>query len=95
LGAIDGSWEKVEAILKEFTLDENQVVRESCLVALDAADYWGHSTSIDATSPDDDDDKDAAETKQAPLSFMQIKGRQDDGMKANHQILNQHFNVKG
>ena len=43
LGAIDGRWDEVEAILKEFSNDENVVVRESCFVALDAADYWGHS----------------------------------------------------
>jgi hypothetical protein len=28
-----------EKILQEFTHDENQEVRESCLVALDAADH--------------------------------------------------------
>jgi len=29
-------------ILKEFCNDEDVVVAESCMVALDAADYWGY-----------------------------------------------------
>ena len=88
LGAIEGSWEKVEAILSEFTKDANQVVRESCLVALDAADYWGHSNN----SADEGEDT-AEEKKEAPLSFVQLKG-QDDNIKANQQVLNHHFNVQ-
>lgn len=40
LGAIEGRWEDVERILREFTTDDDIVVRESCLVALDAVDYW-------------------------------------------------------
>lgn len=43
LGAIDGRWSDVERILTEFTKDADDVVRESCLVGLDAADYWGHN----------------------------------------------------
>ena len=44
LGAIDGRWDDCEKILKEFLNDHDVVVRESCAVALDAADYWGHGT---------------------------------------------------
>jgi deoxyhypusine monooxygenase len=43
LGAIEERWEDVELILKEFANDENDVIRDSCLVALDAADYWGYN----------------------------------------------------
>lgn len=41
LGAIEEDWEKVEGVLRLFLEDEDEVVRESCVVALDAADYWG------------------------------------------------------
>jgi deoxyhypusine monooxygenase len=54
LGAIEGQWDEVENILTEFCKDEDDVVRESCLVALDAADYWGHGPSnegADEASP--------------------------------------------
>jgi deoxyhypusine monooxygenase len=88
LGAIDGSWEKVEAILEEFSKDGNQVVRESCLVALDAADYWGHNTNHGAENKGDE------EKKEAPLSFVQLKGQPEDATKANQKVLNHHFNVK-
>lgn len=43
LGAIEERWEDVKRILKEFVNDENDVIRDSCLVALDAADYWGYN----------------------------------------------------
>jgi deoxyhypusine monooxygenase len=45
LSAIEGRWDEVEIILKSFLEDEDIVVRESCVVALDAADYWGHANS--------------------------------------------------
>ena len=47
LGAIETSgdqWQKIESILKEFSNDQEQAVAESCFVALDAADYWGHAS---------------------------------------------------
>jgi len=44
LGAIEDRWEEVEKILKEFSQDEDVVVAESCIVALDAADYWGYGS---------------------------------------------------
>lgn len=47
LGAIEGRWEEVETILKKFLNDRDVVVRESCVVALDAADYWGRKSLID------------------------------------------------
>jgi deoxyhypusine monooxygenase len=55
LRAIDGRGEDVEKILIEFTHDENQVVRESCLVALDTVDYWGYSGETDETVVEDED----------------------------------------
>lgn len=44
LGSIEDRWEEVEKILKEFSQDEDVVVAESCVVALDAADYWGYGS---------------------------------------------------
>jgi deoxyhypusine monooxygenase len=78
LGAIDGRWEDVEKILKEFTHDENQEVRESCLVALDAADYWGHSGKDETVAQDQDLD--------VPQSFAQQKNEP--------RLLVNHFNVE-
>jgi|UPI0005819C4F deoxyhypusine monooxygenase len=51
LGAIDGRWEDVERVLLEFVNDQDDVVKESCLVALDAADYWGHARQGDDDCP--------------------------------------------
>jgi deoxyhypusine monooxygenase len=82
LGAIEARWSDVERILQEFTTDANVTVAESCLVALDAADYWGHATSLS-----DDDDHAVELEKGEPLSFVQQKN-------ANQQLLSQHFNVR-
>lgn len=40
LGSIEGRYTETNDLLKEFAGDEDQVVRESCVVALDAVDYW-------------------------------------------------------
>ena len=98
LGAIEGSWDKVEAILGEFTKDENQVVRESCLVALDAADYWGHNQDDNNSNDDDINAGDAiAEEKKEIMSFVQQKSMDPDSAdgkrKATQQVLNHHFNT--
>lgn len=68
LGAIDGRWEDVEQILKEFTKDDDPVVRESCMVALDAADYWKAAPSMEAS--------------EAAESFAQAKS--DQRLLVNH-----------
>jgi len=80
LGAIDGGrWEDVERILNEFTKDEDVVVRESCLVALDAADYWGRTVA---------DDPSADEKEEPPTSSLFAS------QKADQRILVNHFNIK-
>jgi len=90
LGAIEGSWERVEAILSEFTKDNNQVVRESCLVALDAADYWGHNSA----APEDDGTNDEDEEKKEVLSFVQQKALvAEDDRKGTKEVLNHRFNT--
>lgn len=89
LGAIDGRWEVVERILREFTNDADDVVRESCLVALDAADYWGHSTSNGNEVDDAQLESTGAETSDvAASSFAQIKADQ-------RILVNGHFNRVG
>jgi len=55
LGAIEGTsddWDRIESILTKYQKDFDQAVAESCVVALDAADYWNHD------KPDDNDDND-------------------------------------
>lgn len=46
LGAIEERWGECESILQKFLDDEDDVVRESCVVALDAADYWGYNNQV-------------------------------------------------
>jgi hypothetical protein len=93
LGAIDGRWDEVEAILKEFCSDENVVVRESCIVALDAADYWGYSKPVEAQNEEH-------EFVEPVSSFVHQKntsnGKRGDLADAGapSRILLNHFNVK-
>ena len=86
LGAIEGRWDDCERILKEFAKDENVVVRESCLVALDAADYWGHNnnTKVNEEGINDHD----CVTDESP-SFARHK----NGEPPN-RIMVGHFNVR-
>lgn len=83
LGAIDGRWEDVERILQEFTNDLDIVVRESCLVALDAADYWRTEQVIAEESDTDINTDDLTLTS---TSFAQHK--------ADQRMLLNHFNIK-
>jgi deoxyhypusine monooxygenase len=70
LGAIEGRWEDCEVILNEFLSDHDVVVRESCMVALDAADYWGHGGD-DTSSTDIAEEKDGEEEeKEQPKTFV-------------------------
>jgi deoxyhypusine monooxygenase len=85
LGAIEGRWKDVERILQEFTEDDDTVVRESCLVALDAADYWGHSGSSLPAAPLDGEEE--AEEKCDKVSFTMQKN-QDQKL-----VVNNHFNI--
>jgi len=59
LGAIDAGerWKDVEIVLKQFLSDDDSVIRDSCIVALDAADYWGHNVVLDEDDNDSADDK--------------------------------------
>ena len=46
LGAIVGEEEKCKILLEEFLNDADDVVRESCEVALDCQDYWSNLNNI-------------------------------------------------
>jgi len=90
LGAIEGSsddWMRIEQILTKYKQDQDQAVAESCIVALDAADYyWGHTSEED---PVDDED---ANTHN-PTSSSSF-GQQKHASEIRKQVLNEHFNVK-
>jgi deoxyhypusine monooxygenase len=79
LGAIEGRWEDVERILKEFCSDADDVVRESCLVALDAADYWGHSQAAEKPVNENLTDDSCL------ASFASVKA--DNRERANHSNI--------
>ena len=94
LGAIDVTsseqWNRIETILTKYQQDTVPAVAESCVVALDAADYWGHVQVDD----DGDNDETAKEEKtadaDAPSNFGQHKRMDEKSRKA---VLDQHFNV--
>jgi deoxyhypusine monooxygenase len=71
LGAIEGRWEDVEVILKTFLEDEDDVIRESAIVALDAADYWGHAASNILS-----EDVGEGEEERSGLTFVKVKAQQ-------------------
>ena len=93
LGAIEARWDTVEPILHEFSQDDSDVIRESCLVALDAADYWGRGVSNEAKEEDkcdlEDKDEIAAQTSFVTEDVVTASfARQKAG-----PILQNHFNV--
>jgi deoxyhypusine monooxygenase len=73
LGAIEGRWDYVEKVLKSFLKDDDVVVRESCVVALDAADYWGHAVGTEDNKSDEKKLDDGVVSAQSSLSFVQQK----------------------
>ena len=76
LGAIEGRWDDCERILTEFLDDPDVVIRESCEVALDAADYWGQggerAEAEAETEPEDGSGQDGKGGEGA-LSFVRQK----------------------
>lgn len=96
LGAIDvtesAQWHRIEEILHKYQQDEILAVAESCIVALDAADYWGHAAvqSEETETIEEDKKEDLDLDGAAPANFGQHK-RLDE--KARKDVLAQHFNV--
>ena len=86
LGAIEGRWDDVERILTEFLQDECDVVRESCVVALDAADYWGHNTT--------NNNRGSPKVEGEPSDLETVNHDSFAHQKAGQRCLVNHFNVK-
>jgi deoxyhypusine monooxygenase len=87
LGAIEGRWDVVERILHEFVNDPDDVVRESCLVALEAADYWGHNnTSQSATTEAAEDEEQNVDEPSSSFSHLKAANNQPP-------VLANHFNI--
>ncbi|KAL7487874.1 hypothetical protein ACHAW6_013474 [Cyclotella cf. meneghiniana] len=89
LGAIEERWGECEHILKQFLEDQDVVVRESCMVALDAADYFGYVK-----------EQDSEEIAQVPTTgtagnFSLHKAQTNGRVGAREQIgvLQNHFNI--
>jgi hypothetical protein len=49
-GAIDGEWDRCRAVLECFQHDEDLCVAESCIVALDAMEYWDEEAGNEANA---------------------------------------------
>ena len=45
-GAVLDDAERSRALLQEFVADDNRVVAESCIVALDIAEYWADDAQL-------------------------------------------------
>ena len=93
LGAIDvqnsEQWQIIEATLTKYQQDDILAVAESCIVALDAADYWGHVIPAEDECSDPEEKKNE---KESPTSFGQQK-RMDDKSLTAKDMLSLHFNV--
>jgi deoxyhypusine monooxygenase len=92
LGAIEGctseEWKTIEDTLRSYQKDPIRAIAESCVVALDAADYWGHTAAVASESETNENDDDV-------LLFRQHKNQAAgiDSSNVRKEILNQHFNV--
>jgi hypothetical protein len=99
LGAIEGAWGECEEVLKRFTEDEDVAVAESCVVALDAADYFGISGN--AVELDDekveDEELDGGYFDENEIWREGVKPAKPKvttfAMEKNRDVVNGHFNV--
>ena len=87
LGAIEERWGECEFILEQFLNDKDDVVRESCVVALDAADYWGY-----ANPSVDEGENTAGEVENQRTNFS-IHKAETNGMAKTGGVLINHFNI--
>lgn len=105
LGAIEcesgEQWQRIEGILTKYQQDDDLAVAESCIVALDAADYFGHS-SVATEATNDNAEASTNEVEEANDNSL-LFGKQkhnalEDGAGAPDEIrkhiLAQHFNVR-
>ena len=85
LGAIEEKWGDCEKVLKQFLDDEDVVVRESCMVALDAADYFGYVN-------EDEETEELNDAKGINSVNFSLQKARSDG-KASEGVLHNHFNI--
>uniref|UniRef100_A0A7S2RIA9 Deoxyhypusine hydroxylase n=1 Tax=Eucampia antarctica TaxID=49252 RepID=A0A7S2RIA9_9STRA len=101
LGAIEDKWEECEKLLLEFSEDADIVVRESCMVALDAADYWGHGNNAQTNENIDEEEIEIAASKN--LSFVLQKAVTNGKSEfvnslskkagSKNEVIHHHFNL--
>ena len=89
LGAIEERWGECKAILEQFLNDQCPVVRESCVVALDAADYWGYG-NLDQSA---DEENDAIANKEGKK--FSLHKAESNGKAFSTGVLHNHFNISG
>jgi deoxyhypusine monooxygenase len=92
LGAIEGGsedWNRIENILTKYQKDNDQAVAESCIVALDAADYFGSNVIASQEDSDTPSSNEETDNHSTPNSFGQQKHASD----IRKHILDEHFNV--
>ena len=80
LGAIEERWGECEEVLRQFLDDEDVVVRESCMVALDAADYFGY------VQEDESEGLEEVHRVNFSLHKAETNGKGDG-------VLQNHFNI--
>lgn len=75
-GAIVGEWDTCKSILQKFQNDPDTCVAESCIVALDAMEYWQDTETTTTTSLKTATETEAQE-KSTGLRFKQLKEQQN------------------
>ncbi|KAG7371736.1 heat repeat-containing protein [Nitzschia inconspicua] len=104
LGAIDVAsaeeWQRIEAILTKYQQDDDPAVAESCIVALDAADYFNNNNIVTTTTSSSTEDVDEIDqlsnnfddsnntSPTAPMSFGQQKHDTNSNCKNSITINN-------
>ncbi len=83
LGAIEERWGECEQILEQFLNDKDDVVRESCVVALDAADYWGYANPVADEVENDDENQ---------RTNFSLHKAESNGLAKTGVLIN-HFNI--
>jgi deoxyhypusine monooxygenase len=97
LGAIEGTaqeWQRIESILLKYQKDLDQAVAESCIVALDAADYFATNTVIRGGEEKEGATDACGTDATMPTSFGEHKHHHDiQTNEMRKHVLAEHFNV--
>ena len=87
IGAIEGDWDEIEGILRKYLNDPDIIVRESAIVALDAADYFGLCTPSQGPE-DEEEEAESAVATAKDVNFASIKNE-----KPKEFVTKCHFNI--